>query len=122
MAALHEFIWTLLSSLSQSDSRVRHFLASLLKPCLLKQIRADARLHSPFKATGQTRTDLLRSFISRKALLMCMWLKVCVPLLPVSSSESAVQVGHGEAGMPTKLEDVQTSGDGRRSPSYCLDS
>ena len=52
---------------------------------------------------GQYGTHLLRSFISWKAFLMCVWLKVSIPPFTVSSSESVVQVGRSEAGVATRL-------------------
>lgn len=48
-------------------------------------------------------THLRRSSISWKAFLMCVWLKVCSPPLTVSSSQSVLQVGRGEAGPAATL-------------------
>lgn len=48
-------------------------------------------------------SHLLRSFISWKAFLMCVWLKVCIPPFTVSSSESVAQAGRVEAGVATRL-------------------
>lgn len=48
-------------------------------------------------------SHLLRSFISWKAFLMCVWLKVCIPPFTASSSESVAQAGRVEAGVATRL-------------------
>lgn len=48
-------------------------------------------------------THLLRSFISWKAFLMCVWLTVRIPPLAVSSSASLTQFGCAEAGEATRL-------------------
>lgn len=43
------------------------------------------------------------SFISWKAFLMCVWLKVSIPPFTVSSSESVAQFGRGDAGAAIRL-------------------
>lgn len=50
-----------------------------------------------------TGTHLLRSFISWKAFLMCVWLKVGILPFTVSSSASVEQFGCDIAGVATKL-------------------
>lgn len=50
-----------------------------------------------------TGTHLLRSFISWKAFLMCVLLKVGILPFTVSSSASVEQLGCGMAGVATRL-------------------
>lgn len=50
-----------------------------------------------------TGTHLLRSFISWKAFLMCVWLKVGILPFTVSSSASVEQFGCDTAGVATRL-------------------
>lgn len=50
-----------------------------------------------------TGTHLLRSFISWKAFLMCVWLKVGILPFTVSSSASVEQFGCDIAGVATRL-------------------
>lgn len=60
-------------------------------------------MHTASADCSETRTHLLSSFISWKAFLMCVWLKVGIRPFTVSSSASMEQFGCGIAGVATRL-------------------